>query len=126
MFTVDNKFDIGEECYSVYRKPTQYECPICKGEGKFKYNGYYIWCKNCNATGKLHNPKQYVLETCKVQIRRIKVSRFEEKNSIKYVVVPREANINVRNRGEENLFKTKDEAEKYCIEVNTKEKSCNF
>ncbi len=33
MHTVNNKFEIGEECYSVYRKPTHYECPICNGIG---------------------------------------------------------------------------------------------
>ena len=45
MYTVENKFEIGEECYSVYRKPTHYKCPICEGNGKFPYKGYEIWCK---------------------------------------------------------------------------------
>lgn len=127
MFTVDNKFDIGEECYSVYRKPTHYKCPICEGKGQFEYNGYMIQCRNCNGTGKLHNPKQYVLAVCKVKIRRIKVSRFEEENSIKYVVDPMESDcVNIKNRGENNLFKTKEEAEKYCVEVNTKQIPASF
>ena len=55
MHTVNNKFDIGEECYSVYRKPTHYKCPICEGNGKFPYKGYEIWCKNCNGSGKVTN-----------------------------------------------------------------------
>ena len=42
MYTVENKFEIGEECYSVYRKPTHYKCPICEGNGKFPYKGYEI------------------------------------------------------------------------------------
>ena len=45
MYSVENKFEIGEECYSVYRKPTHYKCPICEGNGKFKYNGYEICVK---------------------------------------------------------------------------------
>lgn len=34
--------------------------------------------------------------------------------------------VNVRNRGENNLFKTKEEAEKYCVDVNTKEVTGEF
>lgn len=120
MFTVDNKFEFGEEAYTVYRKPTHYKCPVCEGNGKFLHNGYEVWCRNCNRTGKLHNPKQYVLEVCKVIVRRIKVSRYEEVNSIKYCVTPIEpALINVKNRSGNNLFKTIEEAEKYCVDVNT-------
>ena len=62
MYTIDNKFEIGEECYSVYRKPTHYKCPICEGNGKFLHNGYEVWCKNCHGSGKLHNPRQYVMD----------------------------------------------------------------
>ena len=40
MYTIDNKFEIGEECYSVYRKPIHYKCPICEGTGRFLHNGY--------------------------------------------------------------------------------------
>ena len=51
MITVNNKFEIDEECYTFYRKPTHYECPVCKGKGSFEYNGYDIWCKQCNGSG---------------------------------------------------------------------------
>lgn len=129
MFEVDNKFEIGEECWSYYRKPTHYECPICKGKGKFIYNGYDIGCKNCNCTGKLHNPKQSVAEPCIVKIRSIKVSRnFEEVNSVKYVVNPigEYLGVNVKNRGESNLFKTDEEAQEYCKAVNQKQITPEF
>lgn len=120
MFTVDNKFEIGEEVYTAYRKPTHHKCPVCEGNGKFLHNGYEVWCRNCNGTGKLYNPKQYVLDVCKVRVRRIKVSRYEEVNSIKYCVTPIEpALINVKNRSDNNLFKTIEEAEQYCVDVNT-------
>lgn len=128
MYTVNNKFEIGEECYSVYRKPTHYKCPICKGEGKFLYNGYDIWCKNCNGTGKLHNPKQSVLATCKVRIRRIIASIWTEQTTIKYKVnvIGDAPYTKVNNRGENNLFKTIEEAEKYCVDVNTKQVTSEF
>ena len=119
---------IGEECYSVYRKPTHYKCPICEGNGKFPYKGYEIWCKNCSGSGKLHNPKQSVMAVCKVRVRRIIASIWQDQISIKYKVdgVDEFKLVNVRNRGENNLFKTKEEAEKYCVDVNTKEVSGEF
>lgn len=118
---------IGEVCYSVYRKPIHYKCPICEGNGKFLYNGYDIWCKNCNGSGKLHNPKQSVLDVCEVRIKRLKISICSDINTIRYVVDPiAPITANVKNRSENNLFKTKEEAEKYCVEVNIKEKIPEF
>ena len=128
MFTVDNKFEIGEECYSVYRKPTHYKCPVCEGNGKFLHNGYEVRCKNCNETGKLHNPKQSVLAVCKVRVRRIIASIWNEQTTIKYKVdgVDEFKFTKINSRGENNLFKTIEEAEKYCVEVNTKQISPEF
>ena len=128
MYTVENKFEIGEECYSVYRKPTHYKCPICEGNGKFPYNGYEIWCKNCSGSGKLHNPKQSVMAVCKVKVRRLIASIWQDQITIKYKVdgIDEFKLVNVRNRGENNLFKTEEEAEKYCVDVNTKEISGEF
>ena len=128
MYSVENKFEIGEECYSVYRKPTHYKCPICEGNGKFPYKGYEIWCKNCSGSGKLHNPKQSVMAVCKVKVRRLIVSIWQNQITIKYKVdgVDEFKLLNVRNRSENNLFKTEEEAEKYCVDVNTKEVSGEF
>ena len=128
MYSVENKFEIGEECYSVYRKPTHYKCPICEGNGKFPYKGYEIWCKNCSGSGKLHNPKQSVMAVCKVKVRRLIASIWQDQITIKYKIdgVDEFKLLNVRNRSENNLFKTEEEAEKYCVDVNTKEVSGEF
>lgn len=127
MYTIDNKFEIGEECYSVYRKPVQYKCPICEGNGKFQHNGYDVWCRNCNGTGKLHNSRQYVMATCKVRVRRIIASMFNSHITIKYKVDNiDDPFINVNNRSETNLFKTLEEAEKYCVDVNTEQITPEF
>lgn len=52
----------------------------------------------------------------------------QDQISIKYKVdgVDEFKLVNVRNRGENNLFKTEEEAEKYCVDVNTKEISGEF
>lgn len=68
------------------------------------------------------------MAVCKVKVRRLIASIWQDQISIKYKVdgVDEFKLVNVRNRGENNLFKTKEEAEKYCVEVNTKEISGEF
>ena len=127
MYTIDNKFEIGEECYTVYRTTTNYECPFCKGNGEVEYNGQNIRCNNCYGTGKLKNPKQTVLVVCKVKVRRVIASIWKDQTTIKYKVdCVDDVLRNVRNRGENTLFKTIEEAEKYCVEANTRQISPEF
>ena len=127
MYIVNNKFEIGEECYSVYRKPTHYKCPVCEDNGKFLHNGYEVWCKNCQGSGKQHNPKQYVMDVCKVKVRRLIASIYKEQVTIKYKVDRiDDYSIKVHNRSELNLFKTEEDAREYCKAVNTKEITPEF
>lgn len=35
MRTIDNKFEIGEECYTYARENLAIICPVCKGTKKF-------------------------------------------------------------------------------------------
>ena len=68
------------------------------------------------------------MAVCKVKVRRLIVSIWQDQITIKYKVdgVDEFNLLNVRNRGENNLFKTEEEAEKYCVDVNTKEISGEF
>ena len=68
------------------------------------------------------------MAVCKVRVRRLIASIWQDQITIKYKVdgVDEFKLVNVRNRGENNLFKTKEEAEKYCVDVNTKEISSEF
>lgn len=127
MYTVNNKFEIGEECYTTYRTPVKYKCPICEGKGEFIHNGYNIRCRNCNGTGELHNAHMFVLDVGKVKVRRIVASIWNDIITIKYKVdctddMPR----SVKNRSESTLFKTKEEAEEYCMKANTKQITPEF
>lgn len=127
MYTVENKFEIGEECYSVHRVPVQYKCPICEGKGNFEHNGHNIWCRNCNGTGKLHDAKICILEVCKVEITRIIASIIKNGITVKYKVRSvDDIYCNIRNRSECTLFKTKEEADNYCVGVNTKQITSEF
>lgn len=118
MFLVENKFEIGEECYATYRKAVHHICPVCDGQGSFRHNEFYVKCSNCNGAGKIHRNKEYVNAICRVKIRRIRVSRHDEENSITYKLEMLDPCIkNVSSRSEENLFKTYEDALK-SIEAN--------
>ena len=68
------------------------------------------------------------MAVCKVKVRRLIASIWQDQITIKYKVdgVDEFKLVNIRNRGENNLFKTEEEAEKYCVDVNTKEISGEF
>lgn len=124
MFVVDNKFNVGEECYSIYRGSTSVECPICEGTKKILYKGYTIHCNKCSYDGKIYTPEFVV---CKVKVKRIRTSRFlkengEEANDIRYVITPIEpTTMKGKKREEGKLFKTREEAEEFCKFVNAGE-----
>ena len=105
MKTIDNKFEIGEECYTYARENVEVVCPVCQGTKKILYNGYEIPCKQCNTIGKIVC-KQTVATPHKVKIRRIVASIWDNVTTIKYKVDSIGEYINIRNRGESSLFKT--------------------
>ena len=128
MYTIENKFEVGEECYTVYRgEAIKYKCPFCEGMGKKEYNGYEIRCSNCRGTGELNNPNERVLIVCKVRVRVIKVSIWKKQITVKYKVdCIDDIYRNIKNRSETTLFKTVEEAEEYCKSVNTKQIAPEF
>lgn len=125
MKTIDNKFEIGEDCYTYVRENMEIICPVCKGTKKIHYNGYEIPCKQCNTTGKIVC-KQTVVVPRKVKIRRIVASIWNDVTTIKYKIDAVDGDINVRNRGESSLFKTLEECEQKCKEINQGEISAAF
>ena len=62
----------------------------------------------------------------KVKIRRIVASIWNDVTTIKYKVDSVGEYINVRNRGESSLFKTLEECEQKCKEINQGESSVAF
>ena len=118
MYTIDNKFEPGEECWTVYRMKTKYKCLVCEGAGKFTYNGYEIPCRQCEQTGLIENWAQTVLTVGTVRVGKIIVNINDDVN-IKYKVHPVDTDTyKIKNRSEKALFKTREEAEEYCMAVN--------
>lgn len=62
----------------------------------------------------------------KVRIRRIVASIWDNVTTIKYKVDSVNNYINVRNRGESSLFKTFEECEQKCKEINQGESGAAF
>lgn len=117
MITIDNKFDVDEECYTYATSNVEIVCPVCKGTKKIAYNGYDIPCKQCNTLGRI-TAKQTVVAPHKVKIRRIIASIWSDTTTLKYKVDPIGEWVNIRNRSELSLFKTLEECEQKCKEIN--------
>lgn len=128
MYTIDNKFELGEECWSVYREKIKYECPICERKKRIVYKGYLTSCPACNGKG-FKGSSKYAMIQCKVKIKRVIASIGENEVDIRYNVDPigkNQFNINIKHRNESMLFKTEKEAISYCIDVNRKDISSEF
>lgn len=117
MYAIDNKFEIGEECYTYARENMEVECPVCKGKKKILYNNYEIPCKQCNISGRI-TTKQTVVAPHKVRIRRIIASIWNDVTTVKYRVDSVGEYLNIRSRNENVLFKTLEECEQKCKEIN--------
>lgn len=124
MVQVNNKFEIGEELWTGVRVPVKYECPVCKGKGKFMHNGYEVRCNHCSGSGKIHESHQFLLEPVKVTVRRMIASIWNDQITVKYKVNCSTANVN--NRSETALFRTLEECEQYCKDCNTKTVRAEF
>lgn len=115
----NNKFNIGDIVYATARFPFKHECPVCEGKGTFEHNGYNVKCGYCCGSGQLHRSHRYVLKPVPVEVKKVIVSFGEDSKSVKYRVHCDEKNI--KNRAEEMLFKTLEEAQAYCELVNGEE-----
>ena len=114
---VNNKFNVGDEVYTIVQKNIEMECPLCHGNGNINYNGYEIRCPECKGE-KIIKTKYKVWEVLEdvLIIKRIKMSIGCEDQSFKYQL---NGSYHTNRKSEKHLFKTKEEAEKMCVEYNT-------
>lgn len=122
MKVVDNKFEIGEECYTYARESMSIPCPVCNGTKKITYNGYEIKCKQCDFLGQV-TTKQTVVSPHKVKVNKIVANILDDSTTVKYKVstigeYTGIAHTNIRNRSESCLFKTLEECEEKCKDIN--------
>lgn len=60
MKTIDNKFEIGEECYTYARENVEVVCPVCQGTKKILYNGYEIHVNSVIQRERLYANRQWL------------------------------------------------------------------
>lgn len=128
MFVLNNKFEIGEEVYSVTMNDIQYKCPCCNGSGKLNVmlitNAPNIndtvptKCYYCNGVGSMRdNSKRIWVVMGPCRISSVK-ARFTDVGvvDVKYLIHgPNGSN----RRGEGRIFRTKEEAQAFCDDLNS-------
>lgn len=127
MYTINNKFELGEECWSTYREKQYINVQFAMVKQRL-YKGYRVPCPACDGKG-FEESSKYALIQCKVKIKRVIASIGENEIDIRYNVEPignNWFNINIKHRNESMLFKTEQEAINYCIDVNRKNISSEF
>ena len=115
---LQNKFEVGQEVYTVIRTPIEYSCPICEGTGKFSHNGYEVRCPHCIGTGKLTDTKTLWTVTELVRIKSIKATIYKDSQFIKYNLDSMNNPYTINRRPEEQIFVNKEDAEKFCYTYN--------
>ena len=116
MFTINTKFDVGEEVYIVKKARKEEKCPACDGAGHKIINGHKFTCVECYGTGKLHKGKKIYKVTNKDKINRITTHSYIENGELKTVIKYKFQDYNEYT--DKRLFSTLEEAEEYCKELN--------
>lgn len=115
------KFSREDIVFTIKKIKPEVNCSICEGKGTIKYNDKDMKCPECMGKGKFTSDKQinavcdkpYIISTIKISVNNSGGITVRYKGC---------CGITPLNRGEENLFSTKEEAQARCDELN-KEKT---
>lgn len=111
------KFQKEDAIYTLKKVKVETNCSICEGKGTIKYNDKDMKCPECMGRGKFTSNKQinvvcdepYIISATKISIN------SDNQITVKYK--GRCGNSSL-NRAEDNLFTTKEEAQKKCDDLN--------
>lgn len=118
---INNKFNIGDNVFSISRQMVSDVCPVCNGDKniivKNSRSETEMVCMNCHGRGFLGTgEKQYVVDSEKSNVSSFKVSVSTGKVAIKYTLRKKEGNK--ISRAESNIFKDLESAKIRCKELN--------
>lgn len=124
MFTVDNKFDVGQEVYLVTKTKERLEnkctCDVCMGRGKVTYKGYDVKCPKCKGKGDIIlNSKVVEINTVDHEPYRIVSYRYtvcKDGEILRYKI--KQGYGKEKSVTEEEIFAMREEAVKVCDELN--------
>ena len=119
MYTVNNKFEIGQEVYIVQKARENSICPACNGDGHKMINGHKFSCVNCYGTGRLQGKKKIYKVKGKDKIHRISIQVYIENEEVKTVIKYKFQNTTEFT--DNRLFATEEEAIAECDKLNNPE-----
>lgn len=112
IYTVHHKYKVGDNLIGITERYEQVECPSCKGCSEIKFNGGIYECKSCHGTGKVSSDKKkWSLNDKFRKVDKVKIIKTENEYKVEYYT------NNIYNDFigfEENVFLTKEEAQKEC------------
>ena len=119
MITVENRFNVGDEVYTIIRVPLEYDCVACTGTGAFSHNEQNVLCPKCKGSGKISDESKSINEaTDALKITSFRAGFNGHAQSINYRLFGCYKDKWIKQRHEDNLYKTKSEAEAKALELN--------
>ena len=92
------------------------KCSLCEGKGQFEHNNHNVICPQCKGTGKItSNYKSWEVIDEKLTVSSIKANIGSNNITLRYGL---HSKITRLRRGEQNVFKTYEEAQNKCNELN--------
>lgn len=119
------KFTSEDVVYTTKLVKEERICDVCEGNKTISYNGKQMRCPECSGTGVIKSNKQInVVLDEPYKIRKTKIDIGTNGSiTVKYKGV---CGTQALNRSEENLFLTKEEAQKRCDYLNLDKKYINL
>jgi len=121
LLEIQVKFNSNDILYTTKQTKVEMICNICEGTGKIKYNGKDMKCPECMGVGKFKSEKNVNIvcdEPYKISTTKISINS-NGGITVKYKGY---CGLSMLNRAEDNLFTSKEEAQRRCDELN-KEKT---
>ncbi|MED3562363.1 hypothetical protein [Bacillus xiapuensis] len=111
------KFTNEDTIYTTKQTNIELDCTICEGKGTIVYNNKNMRCPECHGKGKFTSNKKvhtvceepFVISTTKISI---------SSNGNPTVKYKGRCGFSNYNRSEDNLFLSKEDAQKRCDELN--------
>ena len=129
MHTIDNKFEVGQEVYSLTKTKERLEnkctCDVCMGRGKVTYKGYDVKCPKCKGKGDI------ILDSKVVEINTVDHEPYlivsyrytvcKDSAILRYKIKQEKDHFSKsigKNVTEDMIFADREEAVKVCDELN--------
>lgn len=115
--TIQVKYQQGDLLYTIKQAKEEIECHICEGTKTIKFNNKDMKCPECMGKGVII-PTKTIYMVCKEPFIISKTKIDIENNGQINVKYKGRCGFSNINRAEENIFTSKEEAQRICDELN--------